>query len=64
MRDTAEVLSKLNLEASTSNFWLSLPILEVQNKLLLLVKFIIYGYPFSVSEVFQKRNTNRTIENS
>ncbi len=64
MRDTAEVLKRLNLE-------------KTQSKLLAIVantrgaadasKFeeIHYlGYPFSISETFQIRNTNSTIEES
>lgn len=64
MRDTAEVLSKLDLS-------------EAKSKLLAIVansrgaqdaaKFgeIHYlGYPFSISETFQQRNTNASIEES
>ena len=63
MRDTAEVLSKLDLSGET--------------KLLAIVanergaedachheEITYLGYPFSVSEEFQKRNTNSTIEES
>ena len=64
MRDTAEVLSRLNLE-------------ETSSKLLAIVanvrgaqdasKFPVIdylGYPFSISENFQMRNTGKTIEQS
>jgi len=64
MRDTADVLAGLNLS-------------ETDTKLLAIVanrrgaedaakfKEIDYlGYPFSISETFQLRNTNATIEES
>ena len=64
MRDTAEVLSRLNLE-------------DTQTKLLAIVanergaedacqfpEIQYLGYPFSISETFQKRNTNATIAES
>jgi hydroxymethylglutaryl-CoA lyase len=63
MRDTAEVLKKLNLNSRT--------------KLLAIIanergaedtcafeEIDFLGYPFSISEEFQKRNTNATIEES
>lgn len=64
MRDTAEVLSRIDLT-------------ETKSKLLVIVantrgavdagnqQFVDYlGYPFSISETFQLRNTNATIEES
>ncbi len=64
LKDTAEVLSKLELETT-------------QTKLLAIVantrgaidaceheEINFLGYPFSISETFQKRNTNATIEES
>ena len=64
LRDTAEVLANLNLE-------------ETQTKLLAIIanergaeaacshkEIHSLGYPFSVSETFQKRNTNRSIADS
>lgn len=63
MRDTAEVLSKLNLTTSTK----LLAIVANERGAEDAVNFeeIRYlGYPFSVSEEFQKRNTNSTIAES
>jgi len=64
MRDTAEVLSKLDLS-------------QTQSKLLAIVanrrgaqdacqfpEIQYLGYPFSISETFQQRNTNASIEES
>jgi hydroxymethylglutaryl-CoA lyase len=64
MRDTAEVLSKLDLS-------------EAKSKLLAIVansrgaqdaaefgEIHYLGYPFSISETFQRRNTNASIEES
>jgi hydroxymethylglutaryl-CoA lyase len=77
MKDTAEVLSQLDKEfisiptqPQTSNF-------KPQTKLLAIIanergaidaasfeEITFLGYPFSVSEEFQKRNTNHTISES
>jgi hydroxymethylglutaryl-CoA lyase len=63
MRDTAEVLSKLHLNSTTK----LLAIIANERGAEDAVQFeeINYlGYPFSVSEVFQQRNTNTSIEDS
>jgi hydroxymethylglutaryl-CoA lyase len=63
MRDTAEVLSKLDLNSSTK----LLAIIANERGAEDAVQFeeINYlGYPFSVSEMFQQRNTNASIEDS
>lgn len=63
MRDTADVLSKLALTTSTK----LLAIVANERGAEDAVQFeeIDYlGYPFSVSEEFQKRNTNASIEES
>lgn len=63
MKDTAEVLSGLELTNSSK----LLAIIANERGAEDAVKFeeITYlGYPFSVSEEFQKRNTNATIEES
>jgi len=63
MRDTAEVLKGLNL--IESNKLLSIVANERGAEDALQFSEIDYlGYPFSVSEVFQMRNTNATIEES
>lgn len=64
MRDTAEVLAKLDLSATPSKL---LAIVANKRGAIDAVQFeeIAYlGYPFSVSETFQLRNTNATIEES
>ncbi len=64
MRDTAEVLSQLHLENTRSKL---LAIIANPRGAEDAVKFeeITYlGYPFSISETFQLRNTNATIEES
>ena len=64
MRDTAEVLSKLNLEASSSKLLAIVANSRGAEQAASFSEIQYLGYPFSVSEVFQKRNTNRTIEDS
>ncbi len=63
MRDTAEVLKHLNLDTTTK----LLAIIANERGAKEAAEFneIHYlGYPFSISEEFQKRNTNATIEES
>lgn len=63
MRDTAEVLSKLDL--NTDSKLLAIVANERGSEEAASFEEINYlGYPFSVSEEFQKRNTNSTIEES
>lgn len=64
LRDTAEVLAQLNLSSDSSKL---LAIVANKRGAEDACKFdeIAYlGYPFSVSETFQLRNTNATIEES
>lgn len=64
LKDTAKVLSQLNLSETKSKL---LAIIANERGAEDATKFdeINYlGYPFSVSETFQKRNTNATIEQS
>ena len=64
MRDTAEVLSKLSLDDTDSKL---LAIVANNRGAVQAASFdeIQYlGYPFSVSETFQQRNTKRSIEDS
>jgi hydroxymethylglutaryl-CoA lyase len=64
MRDTAEVLAELDLSVSKSKL-LSIVANERGAKEAASHKEISYlGYPFSVSETFQLRNTNATIAQS
>jgi hydroxymethylglutaryl-CoA lyase len=63
MRDTAEVLS--GLELNTASKLLAIVANERGAEDAIQFEEIDYlGYPFSVSEEFQKRNTNATIEES
>lgn len=64
MRDTAEVLEKLDLSKTSSKL---LAIVANKRGAFNAIPFeeITYlGYPFSISETFQVRNTNATIEES
>jgi hydroxymethylglutaryl-CoA lyase len=64
MRDTAEVLSKLHLNESSSKL---LAIVANERGAQDAIQFdeITYlGFPFSVSETFQQRNANSSIEES
>lgn len=64
MRDTGDVIAKLNLSSTSSNL---LAIVANKRGAIDAAQFdeITYlGYPFSVSETFQLRNTNATIEES
>jgi hydroxymethylglutaryl-CoA lyase len=64
MRDTGDVLSRLDMTSSSSKL---LAIVANKRGAIDAVQFdeITYlGYPFSVSETFQLRNTNATIEES
>lgn len=64
MRDTAEVLSRLDLSGTPSEL---LAIVANRRGALAAAaqeKITYLGYPFSVSETFQLRNTNATIEES
>lgn len=64
MRDTADVLNQLELNSSSSKL-LAIIANERGAKDASSFDEITYlGYPFSVSETFQKRNTNATIEES
>ncbi len=64
MKDTAEVLKQLNLDSSSSKL---LAIVANERGAIDACNFdeIQYlGYPFSISETFQKRNTNASIDES
>jgi hydroxymethylglutaryl-CoA lyase len=64
MRDTADLIGRLDLSNSTSKL---LAIVANKRGAIDAVQFdeVTYlGYPFSVSETFQLRNTNATIEES
>tara|TARA_B100001057_G_scaffold203670_1_gene204431 strand:+ start:395 stop:1243 length:849 start_codon:yes stop_codon:yes gene_type:complete len=64
MRDTAAVLSKLNLEDTSSKLLAIVANSRGAEQALSFDEIQYLGYPFSVSETFQQRNTNRSIEDS
>ena len=62
MRDTADVLSKLDLSNSKSKLLAIIANERGAEEACSFDKINYLGYPFSVSEEFQRRNTNSTIE--
>ncbi|MDG1849636.1 MAG: hydroxymethylglutaryl-CoA lyase [Flavobacteriales bacterium] len=64
MRDTAAVLSKLNLDATDSKLLTIVANRRGAEEASSFDEIQYLGYPFSVSETFQQRNTNRSIEDS
>lgn len=64
MRDTAAVLSKLNLDDTNSKLLGIVANSRGAEEASSFDEIQYLGYPFSVSEIFQQRNTNRSIEDS
>jgi len=64
MRDTAEVLGKLDLSTTRSKLLAIVANLRGAQDAVQFPEIQYLGYPFSVSETFQLRNTNATIEES
>lgn len=64
MRDTAEVLSQLKLEDSSSKLLAIIANQRGADDAAQFDEITYLGYPFSVSETFQQRNTNASIEES
>lgn len=64
MRDTAAVLSKLNLDDTNSKLSAIVANSRGAEEASSFDEIQYLGYPFSVSETFQQRNTNRSIEDS
>jgi len=64
MRDTAAVLSKLNLNDTNSKLLAIIANSRGAEEASSFDEIQYLGYPFSVSETFQQRNTNRSIEDS
>ena len=62
MRDTAVVLSKLNLDDTNSKLLAIIANCRGAEEASSFDEIQYLGYPFSVSETFQQRNTNRSIE--
>lgn len=64
MRDTAEVLSLLDLSATTSKLLAIVANVRGANDASQFEEIDYLGYPFSISENFQMRNTHKTITQS
>lgn len=61
LKDTAEVLSKLDLSATTSKLLAIIANTRGANDAVLFEEIDYLGFPFSISETFQQRNTNSSI---
>ena len=61
LNDTAEVLQSLNLHSSTSKLLSIVANYRGANQACLFEEINYLGFPLSVSEEFQNRNTNKTI---
>lgn len=64
MRDTAEVLSKLDLSTTTSKLLAIIANTRGAQDAVEFDEINYLGFPFSISETFQQRNTNSSIEES
>ena len=64
MRDTAAVLSKLELSATKSKLLAIVANVRGANDAAQFEEISYLGYPFSISENFQMRNTSKTIDES
>ena len=64
MRDTAEVLSKLDLSSTSSKLLAIIANVRGATDAVQFEEIDYLGYPFSISENFQMRNTHKTIEES
>ena len=64
MKDTADVLTKLELSASSPKLLAIIANARGAEDAVQFDEITYLGYPFSVSETFQLRNTNATIEES
>lgn len=64
MRDTAEVLSKLNLDNTKSKLLAIIANTRGAEDACKFEEIDYLGFPFSISETFQQRNTNSSIEES
>lgn len=64
MRDTADVLAKLNLSKSNSKLLAIIANLRGAEDAVQFDEVSYLGFPFSISETFQQRNTNSSIKES
>lgn len=64
MKDTAEVLSKLDLSTTKSKLLAIIANVRGAEDAVIHPEIDYLGYPFSISENFQMRNTHKTIDES
>jgi len=64
MRDTADVLAQLDLSTTTSKLLAIIANIRGANEASQFEEIHYLGYPFSISENFQMRNTHKTIAES
>jgi len=64
MADTAELLNRIDLSNSKSKLLTIVANLKGAQRAVEFEEIFFLGYPFSISETFQMRNTNATIEES
>ncbi|ANW96009.1 hydroxymethylglutaryl-CoA lyase [Wenyingzhuangia fucanilytica] len=64
MRDTAQVLNKLDLSTTKSKLLAIVANARGATDACAFEEITYLGYPFSISEIFQVRNTNKTIQQS
>ena len=64
MRDTADVLAKLDLDKAVTKLLAIVANRRGANDAAQFDEITYLGYPFSISQTFQMRNTNATIEES
>lgn len=64
MKDTADVLSRLDIDHSVSKLLAIIANARGAEDAVQYEEITYLGYPFSISETFQLRNTNATIEES
>jgi hydroxymethylglutaryl-CoA lyase len=64
LKDTAEVLEHLDLSSSNTQLLAIIANVRGAEDALNFEEIDYLGYPFSISETFQKRNTNATIQES
>lgn len=64
MRDTAEVLAGLNLSETQSNLLAIIANIRGANDACQFDEIGYLGYPLSLSETFQQRNTNRSVNDA
>ncbi len=64
MRDTAEVLNRIEISSCSTELLTIVANIRGAESAVQFDQISYLGYPFSISETFQKRNTNKSIEES